>query len=104
MTHFCPSCGYNLTPDKPIQRGAYDLTPEETYRDGQRMCITRMEAAFLYTVAAAAGRCVNRNVIGQRISIAEDPGNLANVMACRLRKKGVAPFETVYGHGYRWAS
>lgn len=104
MTHFCPSCGCNLTPDKPVERDGWKLTPTEVYRGEQRMALTPCEAGFLYTLAAAGQRIVPRDVVGARISCSVDPGNLANVMAFRLRKKAVAPFETIRGQGYRWVA
>jgi DNA-binding response OmpR family regulator len=77
--------------------------------NGQRIkTLTGAEACVLFSVAKAKGRCIAADAVGNRVSDTEDPGNLAAVLVCRIRKKlsdiGVpSPIETVWHSGYRWA-
>lgn len=104
MTDLCPSCGYNLKRDEPIQRGEWTLEPISTWFRGIRLRITPSESGFLHTLAKAGGRPLARDVMGARLSDGEVPGDVMTAYACRLRRKlEQVPFETVHGHGYRWA-
>ena len=101
---FCPSCGFNITPDRPIERDGWTLTPTEVHYLGEKLKLTECERIFLHTVARAGGRPVSRDVIGARMSDCESPANSASVRACHLRKKLPAvPFKSEFGLGYKWA-
>lgn len=101
---FCPSCGHNFSADEPVVRGAWELTPSETFYHGRKVNITGAQSALLHTLAAANGRAVRREAIGARISNTEEPGRFCGVVLNQMRKRIDAPWpvENVYGLGYRW--
>lgn len=107
MTHYCPSCGYNLTTDPVIEVGEWRLTPVEVWRGGQPVRLTRGQVGILYTIAAARGRWVSNKVIATRVGDAEDPDNLVRAQMSKMRRRHGADWlkgvvETQWGMGYRW--
>ena len=105
---FCRHCGSNFDRDEALTGDDWAIAPHSVSFRGLALNLARCECGFLHTLAAAGGRLVAAEVIGARISDAEDPASLARTMAYRLRRKLPAflapvPFETIGRLGYRWA-
>ncbi len=104
MADMCPHCGYNLAPDQLIEAGRWVLSPTETFYDGERLDVTKQQAAVLHTLAKARGVCVPPEVIKNRVSDSErGDNNIVYVLMRRLRMRlPSVPFERAYGVGFRW--
>lgn len=109
MTHFCPSCGYNLTRDEPITLGDWHLTPySASYKGEQLRQAPQSLFIFLYTVGAAGGAPVAVKAILNRLG-SEAIGNVLAVYATRwrllLKANGwPVPFRADYRGGYMWTT
>lgn len=101
---FCPSCGYNLRADQPIERGPWRLLPDEARFHGVRVALVGAETIILYTLAAAAPRAVTHEVLANRSSGSSSMASTKTRVA-RIRDKlgDQCPIESEYGIGYRWA-
>lgn len=104
MGQFCPSCGFNLAADEPVQIGRWTVSVDEVRLDGQLLQLTSCEVLLLHSAAAKHPRPVRRTAVQERVSSAENAANIVSVMMCRLRRKLGAnmPIETVRGVGLRW--
>lgn len=101
---FCPGCGFNITADKPVDIGRWQLQPHEVRFDGKPLKLTQSETLFLHTLASARGRPVKYEIMAERISEAPNALCVVRVHACHLRKKLPAvPFKTVWGVGFQWS-
>jgi DNA-binding response OmpR family regulator len=107
-TGFCPSCGFNLTKDEPIERDGFVIDPRGVVTfEGRQVPFTKAEHNLLHTLARAEGRCVESAVLGERLGESEDPVNTARVLILRIRRRcwnagAPNPIRTVWGRGYRW--
>jgi hypothetical protein len=107
-THtICPHCGYDLAASADIERDGFMLrhTGEIRYNDAP-VDVTAQQGQLLYTVAKA-GRPILTRVVGERISDANDPYNLAQVvmiqLRARLKANGIpCPVLGVRGQGIVW--
>jgi DNA-binding response OmpR family regulator len=106
MGQFCPSCGFNLASDEPIQLGRWLVSADEVCLDGERVALTAAEVRLVHTVAARAPRAVRREAVVNRVSDACEADNVVSVFMSRLRSKLGAdmPIETVRGVGLRWCA
>lgn len=105
MTDLCPSCGYDLTPDRPIVRGRWQVLPDEARYCGIKVDLTRQQARLFHSIAKAGGAAVSTDALMQRISDSEGVSRrLVQVLVCKVRSimGPLCPIETVHGDGYRW--
>jgi DNA-binding response OmpR family regulator len=103
----CPHCGYDLAASADIERDGFMLrhTGDVLY-NGVQLDVTAQQGQLLYTVAKA-GRPILARVIGERISEANDPYNLVQVIMTQMRARLKAsetpyPVKGVRGQGYVW--
>jgi DNA-binding response OmpR family regulator len=108
-TGFCPSCGFNLTKDEPIERDGFVIDPRGVVTfEGRQVPLQAGEIIFVHSIAAGEGRCVPISALLERMdSESKDPLGLLHTRLCMIRKRffGVGapnPIRTVWGRGYRW--
>lgn len=101
----CPHCGWNFEQDKPIEHGAWRLTPLSAELDGKPIRLSRSQAGILYAVAKAAGKPVSRDALLNRVSSSDDP-NIVSVHVSRLRAalREAFPLIVVRGEGLAWGA
>ena len=105
---YCPSCGFNLSKDEPIERDGFLLDPRGTVSFcGRRLSFTKAEAAVLHSIGAAGSRTVEAATLACRFGDHDDPANVARVLVSRIRHRLAAydvpcPVRTDHGRGYRW--
>jgi hypothetical protein len=51
MAAFCQHCGFNLTPDEPVEIGHWAIGLDGVYYDGMLLALTRSEVSALHTLA-----------------------------------------------------
>lgn len=108
MGHFCPMCGYNLTPDAVVERDGWHIDPRgEVHFNGARLRMPMSWVGILYALATSTD-CVSRDALLNRISNSENE-NVLCAQVSKLRRHfneiGVLPpFETVWARGLRWRS
>lgn len=107
MTHFCPSCGFNLRNDEVVERDGFRLDPRGLAEfEGRYIDIPVGYALILHALASNEGRAVSLSTLLSRVSDGDYPQFVA-VLVCRMRRTlqeaGIPnPIQTVYGRGYRW--
>lgn len=104
----CPSCGYNLTKDEPIERDGFCIDPRGAVSfQGRPLRLTAGAFTMLLCVARANGRPVHDDTI-LGYSGSEGTENTVHVQMCRARKAFAiegAPFpiQRLQGRGYAWS-
>ena len=102
----CELCGHDPAVDPPLVRGDWRLFPRIALLRGEAVGLTVQEAGFLYALADEAPNALAYERIAARISDRNrDIYGLVKVIASKIRAKlDAAPFENVWGFGYRWAT
>jgi len=109
VTHICPSCGYSLTADAPVERDGWLIEPRNGVSYQGVPVFTRMAWVQILYAAACSRGIVSTEVLRARISDSERSNVVASQIALmrkRLRALGLpVPIVTVRGDyisGYRW--
>lgn len=110
MTPVCPSCGYNLERELPIEDGpfAYDPTGPEFKIDGRAVQCRRQVREMLGGLMHARGRTLPFDAIAGRLgSEAHAAARLIDVALYEARRMFEespypCPIERVRGEGLRW--
>jgi DNA-binding response OmpR family regulator len=108
MTAHCPSCGYNLVPEKVVELGAMRFDPRgDACFHGEKLRLSPSEHILLGTLLASAGKFVSVDVLMNRLG-SEGENKVVDVYITRLRKKlraidpGARHIEANYGCSRRW--
>lgn len=104
MTHFCPSCGFNIDADSIEVDGPWEISPLHINYRGQLLDVPMSWRIILHSLIHAGGRPVRKDVLLNRISGPDTAIKVVDVQVCKLRKAlGKAnPIQTVHGVGYSW--
>jgi len=110
MSDLCPSCGFNLVKDKPIEIDGYVIDQGErtvSYEGKQVSGLTLSQVLMLHSIAKASPSCISSDALLNRMSDSDNT-NLVCVQLGKMRNVfediGVTcPVQTVWGRGYRWS-
>lgn len=105
MSHICPHCGYDLSPDEPINMGGMRFDPRgDVVWNGEHIHLQPAQRILVYSLLKERGRVLRRVVLAERMGYeGDDPGSLTETQICKLKRKYDFPIETVHGFGVRWA-
>lgn len=105
----CPHCGFDLEPDKLIERDGFRLDPRGTTDfNGHPVRLTRAQSIFLASVAKVAPRPISYGALIDRMGIeGRHERNVLSVQMSHLRKRLDAfdiplPIQAVRSVGYQW--
>jgi DNA-binding response OmpR family regulator len=101
---FCPSCGFNIRADRPVERGPWLITPQEVRFYGVKTALALGECNLLHSLATAYPCAVSAEALANRASEVGSIGAM-KVRLTRIRAKlgdHHRVIETVVGQGYRW--
>jgi DNA-binding response OmpR family regulator len=103
----CPSCGYSLTRDEPVERDGWRVEPTGAWYRGKHILTGPSDSATLHAIASAP-RPVSTDALLNRLG-SEALSNVVAVYVSRIRSRcsalGVpSPIQTVRSYGYRWRS
>lgn len=84
---FCPSCGFDIALDAPIMIDKWSMfgIGYPLCYEGKPIRMTGGEAAVCWALMKAYPRPVRIDVLLNRMG-SESPGNVVQVMVCRIRK------------------
>ena len=104
----CPICGFDLVKSAVIQHGSFLITPTgQVYYDSKFLPFTMQQAQFIYTVAKADGKPIDKRLILERISDVEFNLKLIDVVYSHIKAKFVElgienPIYNIHGIGLAW--
>ena len=100
-TGMCPSCGHNLTADRPVVLGDWMVATSFVMHGNRQFALSPMQSSILHSLARAGGRPVSYSVLADRAGVEGYCALKVHIANIRAKVPGV-PIIAERGVGYRW--
>ena len=97
----CPSCGYNLARDTPVQIDGWTVYLDGLSHGLRQFHLPGRQGLIPHTLARASGRTVATGMLIERCDLSSTGSLKALVSQIRKRVPGL-PIQNIQGQGYRW--
>ena len=97
----CPSCGYNLVRDTPVQIDGWTVHLDGLSHGLQHVHLPGRQGLIPHTLARAGGRTVPAEMLVERCDLSSTESLKALVYLIRKRVPGL-PIQGIWRQGYRW--
>ena len=97
----CPSCGYNLVKDTPVQIDGWTVHLDGLSHGLQQFPLPGRQGLIPHTLARASGRTVSTEMLIERCDLRSSGSLKVLVSQMRKRVPGL-PIQGICGRGYRW--